>query len=253
MTFCAVVLAAGLGTRLRPLTDLRPKALCPVNNVPLVDLALARVEAVVGSGPDVVAVNVHHHVDQLVDHLGPRVHVSVEQHEPLGTAGAIGQLRDWIDGRDTVVVNADAWYDGTITPLVAPPNDRLRLLVVRDDVRPDFGEWRFAGASVLPWSDAKDLQPEPSGLYEVRWRDAYARGEIDLVPADGRFIDCGSPSDYLAANLVASGGESVIGDGAVVEGEVIRSVVWPDSRVGPGEHLIESIRAGDFTVEAPQS
>ncbi|HLF41375.1 MAG TPA: sugar phosphate nucleotidyltransferase, partial [Acidimicrobiia bacterium] len=49
-----VVLAAGLGTRLRPLTDLRPKALCPVGNVALVDLALARLD---GLCPD-VAVNI---------------------------------------------------------------------------------------------------------------------------------------------------------------------------------------------------
>ena len=249
---CAVVLAAGLGTRLRPLTDLRPKALCPVNNVPLVDLALARVEAVVGSGADVVAVNVHHHAEQLVDHLGDRAHVSVEEKEALGTAGAIGNLRAWIDGRDAVVVNADAWYDGSLAPLIEASTP-IRLLVVHDPARADFGRWRFAGASVLPWSHAKNLRPEPTGLYEVVWHDAYERGDLTLVEADGAFIDCGNPSDYLAANLAASGGESVIGAGAVVEGEVVRSVVWPDSRVHPSERLVECIRAGPHTVEAPQS
>ena len=50
-----VVLAAGAGTRLRPLTDERPKAMCPVGNVPLVDHALARVAPYAGS----LAVNVH--------------------------------------------------------------------------------------------------------------------------------------------------------------------------------------------------
>ena len=57
-----VVLAAGAGTRLRPLTDLRPKALCPVGGRPLVDLALDRLAAEVGGlGPQWLAVNAHHH------------------------------------------------------------------------------------------------------------------------------------------------------------------------------------------------
>jgi MurNAc alpha-1-phosphate uridylyltransferase len=66
------------------------------------------------------------------------------------------------------------------------------------------------------------------------------------------FIDCGTPSNYLRANLAANGGESVIGPGAVVDGELIRSVVWPDGVVRAGERLVESIRVGsDVTVPAP--
>ena len=79
-----VVLAAGRGTRLRPLTRLRPKALCPVGNVPLVDLALERVRPAVAA----VAVNLHHGRRALDAHLPADVHRSVEEHGPLGTAGA---------------------------------------------------------------------------------------------------------------------------------------------------------------------
>src|SRR3546814_7155381 len=78
-----VVLAAGAGTRLRPLTLLRPKVLCPVGNVPLIDLALARLGSV-GS----VAVNVHHGRAMLDAHLDPGVHRSYEE-SLLGTAGAL--------------------------------------------------------------------------------------------------------------------------------------------------------------------
>ena len=63
-----VVLAAGEGRRLAPLTWLRPKALCPVNGVPLVDHALARVAAS-GLLPASTAVNLHHGVAQLDAHL----------------------------------------------------------------------------------------------------------------------------------------------------------------------------------------
>ena len=62
-------------------------------------------------------------------------------------------------------------------------------------------------------------------------------------------IDCGTPADYLAANLHASGGASVVDPGAVVEGHVERCVVWDGAHVGPAEHLVDAIRAG--TRDAP--
>ncbi len=109
---CAVVLAAGEGQRLRPLTDAVPKALCPVGNVPLLDLALARVAGFGLSGPADVAVNASYLGDQVVAHVGDRAHLSVEPDGPLGTSGGIGNLRDWIGGRGVLVGNADAYLAG---------------------------------------------------------------------------------------------------------------------------------------------
>ena len=83
----AVVLAAGAGTRLRPLTWLRPKALCPVENVPLVDFAIGWARAVTSA----VAVNVHHGRQLMESHLSGRVHLSVEEPEVLGTAGGVAR------------------------------------------------------------------------------------------------------------------------------------------------------------------
>jgi NDP-sugar pyrophosphorylase family protein len=248
MTLAAVVLAAGAGTRLRPLTELRPKALCPVANVPLLDLALERVARVA----DRIAVNASYLHEQVEEHLRDRdVHLSVELPGPLGTAGAIGRLREWLDGDDVLVVNADAWQEFELGFLCDGWNGRrIRLAVVPDPARGDFGDWRFAGASLLPNAEAMRLEPVPRGLYEVCWRPALDAGRVDLCPAPGRFIDCGTPADYLAANLAASGGVSVVGPGAVVLGEVERSVVWADARVEPGERLVEVIRAGGLTVPA---
>jgi CTP:molybdopterin cytidylyltransferase MocA len=238
-----VVLAAGRGERLRPLTDLRPKALCPVDNVALVDLAIERLRLHV----DEVAVNAHYLHEQLEAHLADAgVHVSVEQPEALGTAGALGQLRDWIAGRDVLVTNADVWY-GDLPP--APLSDHMRLLVTREPGRGDFGDWRYAGTCFMPWYEVRDLVPSPSGLYEVRWREAFRAGRLEFMPYGGVHFDCGTPADYLAANLAASGGRSVIAPDAVVEGEVVDSVVWPQARVEPGERLVRAIRApGALTV-----
>ena len=199
-----MVLAAGAGTRLRPLTDLRPKALCPVADVPLVDWAIERLRPVTAA----IAVNVHHHRDQLEDHLAGRdVHVSVEAEQALGTAGALGFLRPWIAGRPVVVTNADAWLRVDLRPFVAGwDGQRVRLLVVRDPERGDFGNLRYAGVALLPWSVVRGLEPVPSGLYEVCWRPAWERGALDFVVHEGEFVDCGTPADYLTANLLASGG-----------------------------------------------
>src|SRR3954454_19371771 len=94
-SIAGVVLSAGAGTRLRPLTGARPKALCPVNNRPLVDRALDRFAGLTES----LAVNVHHHRLMLETHLAGKVHLSIEEPVALGTAGSIGLLRDWIAGR----------------------------------------------------------------------------------------------------------------------------------------------------------
>jgi N-acetyl-alpha-D-muramate 1-phosphate uridylyltransferase len=240
-----VVLAAGRGDRLRPLTRLRPKALCPVGNVPLVDLALERVRPAV----EEVAVNLHHGRRTLDAHLADDVHRSVEPDRLLGTAGALGLLRPWISGRGTLVVNADAWCPGGLAGFAEGwDGERIRLLVPGSDaLHPDSA---IAGA-LMPWSDVSGLEPEPSGLYEASWRQAAQEGRVDVVRHDGPFVDCGTPSDYLAANLQASGGESVVEPGAVVEGELDRCVVWSDARVDAGELLSCCIRArGRVTVLA---
>ncbi len=248
MTLAAVILAAGAGTRLRPLTEIRPKALCPVNNVPLLDLAIERVTGVA----DRIAVNASYLHEQVEQHLvDTDIHVSVELPEPLGTAGAIGRLRGWLDGDDVLVVNADAWQDFGLEFLCDRWDGRtIRLGVVHDPARGDFGDWRFAGASLMPNAEAARLDDAPSGLYEVLWRPALDAGRVELCPGPGRFIDCGTPADYLAANLAASGGASVVGAGAVVLGEIERSVVWPGARVEAGERLVEVTRADGPTVHA---
>lgn len=237
------MLAAGAGTRLRPLSRERPKALCPVGGVPLVDLAVDRVRPLVGA----VAVNVHHGRAQLVAHLGDRVHVSVEAEQALGTAGALGALRAWIDGRGVVVVNADAWCPDPLDALVQGwDGERVRVLVVGAD---RLGPRVQVAGSLLPWAAVEPLEPAPSGLYERCWRPWADRGALEVVRHDGAFVDCGTPADYLAANLAVSGGASVIGAGAVVQGRLERSVVWDEAVVHDGEVLRDAIRTqGGLTV-----
>lgn len=246
---CAVVLAAGRGTRLRPLTEIRPKALCPVGNVALLDLALSSVRPHARD----VAVNVHHLADQVRDHLrGSGVQVSDETDRLLGSAGALGHLHAWIAGRPVLVRNADAYLSGGLDVLLHDWDGRRpRVLGVITNGPADFGNVRYVGASLIPAEAAQRLPDAVGALYDQVWRPAEVRGELEIVLADGDFVDCGSPADYLRANLIASGGISVVGQGAVVEGRIDRVVVWPGAHVGPDEVLHDCIRAGtDLTVSA---
>ena len=238
----SVILAAGAGTRLRPLTTFLPKALCPINNVPLVDLALDRARPIATE----IAVNVHHWRAVMETHLAGRAHVSIEEHEALGTAGALGNLREWISERNVLVLNADAYHDQDLTRFVEDwDRQRIRLLCIDDPVRGDFGRLRHAGAALMPWKDIATLEPAPSGLYEVSWRRAGSEGRLDLVVSEAPFFDCGTIADYHGANMAASGGHNVIGSGAVVEGSMERTVLWPDVHVWANERLVGAIRPKD--------
>jgi MurNAc alpha-1-phosphate uridylyltransferase len=246
------VLAAGAGARLSPLTTLVPKALCPVATVPLVDHALARLRPHV-AGDEALAVNLHHGANTVDAHLPAIVHRSFERPVALGTAGALGALRGWIDGRDVLVTNADAWFPPglDLRGFVAGwDGARIRLLGVADPARPDFDGVRYCGVALLPWHRVARLAAEPSGLYEVSWRPEHAAGHLDLVVHAGGFVDCGTPADYLAANLAASHGATVVDPTAIVaEGAtLVRSVVWPGSQVVAGEVLVDAVRAGPLTV-----
>lgn len=281
---CAVVLAAGEGRRLRPLTELRPKALCPVGNVPLLDRALSLVEDAGFAGPDRLAVNACWLADQVLSHVDGRATVSVEPDEPLGTAGGIGRLRDWIDGRAVLVGNADAYLASpvgfgarSVSSLASPPRDpagtaaygisallhgwsgdSVRILGVPGD-EPEFGAHRFAGFSLLPPGCVARLRAEPSDLVREVWRPAEREGELEVIEYPGLYLDTGTPARYLAANLHAAGGRAlvapgaavtgelngaVVGTGATVRGRLTRSVVWDGGYVAEDEHLVEAIRVG---------
>jgi MurNAc alpha-1-phosphate uridylyltransferase len=205
-SLAGLVLAAGRGVRLRPLTDTTPKPLLPLGTSTLLDAMLDRLAVVVPITEATMAVNAHWLAAQIVAHLAGRTHVSVEEPEALGTAGAVAVIADWRDGRDLLVANSDAYLDGDLDlPGFVAGWDRIRprLLVVADADRPDFeGSWRFAGISLLPAALAEPLAATPSGLYEVVW----SRTELDLVPTAATFVDCGTVADYQRARALAAEG-----------------------------------------------
>jgi NDP-sugar pyrophosphorylase family protein len=261
----AVVLAAGEGRRLRPLTEVRPKALCPVGNVTLLDRALARIAGLGLAGPAAVAVNACHLAEQVVTAVGTRARLSVEPGAPLGSSGGVSRLRPWIDGRAVLVANADAYLASSRPPgpdvsalLDGWDGDTVRLLgVPAGDRAGEFGRYRFAGLSLLPWAWVRDLSSEPSHLVHTVWRPAETADALTVVAFDGTYLDTGTPADYLSANLDAAGraptgaargptgaargptgaargptgGGSLVAAGATVTGSLSRAVIGAGARI----------------------
>jgi len=110
----AMVMAAGLGTRMRPLTDDRPKPLVEVRGKALIDHAIDRL---VAAGVKLIVVNAHYMADALAAHLAKRkdaeIRVSVEQDELLGTGGGILKALPNFEGEPFFVHNSDSvWVEG---------------------------------------------------------------------------------------------------------------------------------------------
>lgn len=278
-----LVLAAGAGTRLRPLSDERPKPLCPVGFDPLLDGALTRVAEALGADAG-LAVNLCHGATMVDAHLaaGPwdRVHRSFEP-VALGTAGAVAPLRGWLDGRGLLIVNGDTWCPAGLHGFVAAW-DGERIAVAVHGSPPLHGRSPIV-ASILPWNDARGVQPVPAGLWERFWRDRLTADVIEVAGVAGPFVDCATVADYLQANLgwlatgssgIAAGSAvhptatvtagavvigSVIGAGATVAGRVDRCVVWPGAQIGPDEDLSDIVRTdsgrtfkADASASAPR-
>lgn len=111
----AMIFAAGLGTRLRPLTDHMPKALVPVAGKPMLEHVIVRLKEY---GFTDITVNIHHFGQQIIDFLqanqnfGITIHISDERGELLDTGGGIKKARPFLEGSEPFLVhNADILSD----------------------------------------------------------------------------------------------------------------------------------------------
>ena len=109
----AMILAAGLGTRMRPLTETVPKALAPVAGRPLIEYALRFLRS---QGIEQIVINLHHLGDKIRDALGDGstygVQITYSPEDPLlETGGGIKNAQAFLDGEPFVVMNCDAILD----------------------------------------------------------------------------------------------------------------------------------------------
>ena len=130
----AMIFAAGLGTRLKPLTDTMPKALVPVCGAPLLQHVIRKL---IAAGADSLTVNVHHFPDQIIAWLlshdfGVPVHISDERDLLLETGGGVLKARRFLDGKEPFLVhNVDIISDFDLKAfMAAAPSNALATLLV---------------------------------------------------------------------------------------------------------------------------
>ena len=113
----AMVLAAGYGTRLKPLSDLVPKPLVPVAGRPMIEYALDKLQS---HGVGEVVINVSHLKEQLVAHLAARKNLAIkisEEVEPLETGGGLKKAERLLGHEPVFVINSDIiWTDESPSP-----------------------------------------------------------------------------------------------------------------------------------------
>lgn len=118
----AMIFAAGLGTRLRPLTNDRPKALVEVGGVAMLERVINRLKTY---DIDEIVINIHHFGEKIIDFLkqnnnfGITIHISDERNLLLDTGGGILNARQWLDGNEPIIIhNADILTDFDLHKMV---------------------------------------------------------------------------------------------------------------------------------------
>jgi len=218
----AMVLAAGLGTRMRPLTDTMPKPLVPLKGKPLLDHVLGRLTA---GGIKRAVVNVHHFADQIETHLAgrtkPVITISDERGELLDTGGGVVKALPLLGRAPFLIHNSDSvWVDGVgsnIARLAAAFDpkrmDSLLLLALgATSIGYDgHGDFLMAPDGVLTRRPERDEAPfaftgvsiahprlfddAPKGRFSlnVLWDRAIERGRLFGLRLDGVWMHVGTP------------------------------------------------------------
>jgi mannose-1-phosphate guanylyltransferase len=274
----ALVLTAGLGTRLRPLTYLRAKAAVPINGEPLVGRAI---RSLVGSGIRDLVLNLHHHPASIAaivgdgSGYGAKVRYSWEQ-PVLGSAGgprhALPLLVEDEDD-DFLIVNGDTLTNLNIEALLArhrssgalvtmalienPRPEQYGGVVVTDGLVSGFGRagrYHFIGMQIAKarvFADLQDGVPAESvNMLYPQLIAAQSRAVAAYV-SDATFLDIGTPRDCLETSLALAEKESsrLVGARAKIHpsARVLRTALWDDVTIGAGARLEECI-VGDGAV-----
>lgn len=226
----ALVLAAGLGTRLRPLTDIAPKPLLPVAGLPILGHTLQQLAA---AGCEAAAINLHHRGDQIRERFGDSFAgmplVYSEEPELLGTLGALHPLKSFLVGADMILlINGDSlcrWplrklikryqADGALATLLltaTAPVERFgggvgidregRILSFRpaDAVPGEIRRYVFAGAHVFTPKLLDRVNPGVSDIVRDLYMPMLKEGaKLSSLVTTRPWHDLGTPQRFLDA------------------------------------------------------
>lgn len=146
-----MILAAGLGTRMRPLTDHCPKPLLPVAGKPLI---VHQIERLAAMGFNELVINLAYRGEQIEAYLGSGVTlgVSIEysrESEPLETGGGLFQALPMLGEEPFLLVNGDVWCEAPLAELNLAAGDLAHLLLVKNHEHHPDGDFILQGGRVL--------------------------------------------------------------------------------------------------------
>lgn len=219
----AILLAAGLGTRLRPLTDTVPKCLVPVGKEVLLDMWLRRLSE---AGIDRVLVNLHHLADVVRRHVASSPWSDfvefVDEPVLLGTAGTLIENRSFFQGEDGLLIHADNYCTASLGRFICAHHDRppgctltmmtfetshprecgivitdARGVMIAFEEKPMYPPSTTANAAIYVLSP--ELHETLEGVSDFS-TEVVARlgGSVYTWPADGELVDIGTSERYQA-------------------------------------------------------
>ena len=278
-----LILAAGLGTRLRPLTNDVPKPLVPVVDASILDLQARKARAI---GDVRLHANAHYLAEQVVaagETLGFEK-VWVEQPEILGTAGPLHRIYAAGYRGGLLVMNGDAYCsfdlkafvrnaqaqaarpDGPQVALLAVDSPKVNMFRVDSDGRLAGIAGRFGETSGTPatfsgvsWYSDAALSRIREGEFDIRefWKQEIARGcapFVDMSQLNATWIDMGSPEGLMSAvearlkELGRDPNEAVVVPGVELPAgvKIRHSVIYDGAEIAEGETIENEIRGKGF-------
>jgi mannose-1-phosphate guanylyltransferase len=282
----ALVLTAGLGTRLDPLTRLVAKPAVPVGDRTLVERVLDWLRR---EGVTDVVLNLHHRPETITAILGDGAHLGLRlryswERAILGSAGGPRHALPLLDAGTFLVVNGDTLCDVDLAPMIdahartgaaatlavvpnpAPDHYNGILLDHEDRVSgfvpkgplaasaPGHGpSWHFVGVQVV---NADTFAGLPDGVRAETIGGTYRQrvtsdfGSVRAWRVPNRFTDVGTPRDYLSAVLELTATSGVDGSQTPGPARVVRSVIWPGASLADDVELTDCIVAGLVTLPA---
>jgi MurNAc alpha-1-phosphate uridylyltransferase len=222
----AMVLAAGCGTRLKPLTDRTPKPLVPVAGRPMIEYALDRLRAY---GIEEVIINVSHLKDQLIAYVSDIHDLTIkisEETKPLETGGGLKKALPLLSNEPVFTINSDIiwldegdsalerltrhWDDAKMDVLLLAQSKAKAIghdkgedhLFVKPDNTIGWNEkespYIIAGIGIM---HPRILRGAPEGKFTVKilWRQALAQNRLFCLPHHGQWFQTGTLTDIKTA------------------------------------------------------
>ncbi len=180
----AMVLAAGRGERMRPLTDATPKPLLEAGGKPLI---VHLIEALVAAGHRELVIN-HSWLGAAIEQrlgrgerFGARIDYSPERPRPLGTGGAIRNALSLLGNTPFLVVNGDVWTDFPFTGLRADPERLAHVVLVDNPAHHPAGDFALDGELVKSGGEPR-LTFSGIGVYQPALFEACPPESFELGP-----------------------------------------------------------------------